>query len=97
MFFHEIELPAWDHLGFFIFFNAELGLVDAFCSNSESSCPDVQMGFCMESIGMTQGDHEEPHFGLQIEGGSGAEPTAEDKTEFMEDDQDPEVRNGIFL
>uniref|UniRef100_H2MGG6 G protein nucleolar 3 like n=1 Tax=Oryzias latipes TaxID=8090 RepID=H2MGG6_ORYLA len=55
-----------------------------------SSCPDVQMGFCMESIGMTQGDHEEPHFGLQIEGGSGAEPTAEDKTEFMEDDQDPE-------
>ncbi|KAF6722721.1 Guanine nucleotide-binding protein-like 3-like protein [Oryzias melastigma] len=55
---------------------------------AESSCPDVQMGFCMESSGMTQGDPEDSHFGLQMEGDSGEVPTAE--TEFMEDDQDPE-------
>lgn len=69
--------------------------VDEFCLNSESSCPDVQMGFCMESSGMTQGDPEDSHFGLQMEGDSGEVPTAE--TEFMEDDQDPEVRNHIVL
>ncbi|KAM4612573.1 LOW QUALITY PROTEIN: guanine nucleotide-binding protein-like 3-like protein [Polymixia lowei] len=47
---------------------------------AESSCPDVQLGFCMETVGMTQGGQcelvEEPEF--------------KDETESMEDEQDPE-------
>ncbi|XP_061584015.1 guanine nucleotide-binding protein-like 3-like protein isoform X2 [Cololabis saira] len=57
---------------------------------AESSCPDVQMGFCMEAAGMTQGGPGEPHGDLEMEGGSAGEPSAKDETEVMDDDQDPE-------
>uniref|UniRef100_A0A3Q4BAB8 Uncharacterized protein n=1 Tax=Mola mola TaxID=94237 RepID=A0A3Q4BAB8_MOLML len=54
---------------------------------AESSCPDVQMGFCMETTGMTQG---EPHSDLEMRGNSVGEPEFKDETESMEDEQDPE-------
>ncbi|XP_027858689.1 guanine nucleotide-binding protein-like 3-like protein [Xiphophorus couchianus] len=51
---------------------------------AESSCPDIQMGFCMETAGMTQGGQiESPD--PEMEGGS-----LEDEAETMEDDQDSE-------
>ncbi|XP_054880974.1 guanine nucleotide-binding protein-like 3-like protein [Poeciliopsis prolifica] len=51
---------------------------------AESSCPDVQMGFCMETAGMTQGGQiESPD--PEMEGGS-----LEDEAQAMEDDQDSE-------
>lgn len=55
----------------------------------ESSCPDVQMGFCMEITGMTQGSQGEPYSDL----GMLEEAKFKDETESMEDEQDPEVRN----
>ncbi|MEQ2168673.1 hypothetical protein GOODEAATRI_017211 [Goodea atripinnis] len=56
---------------------------------AESSCPDIQMGFCMETAGMTQGGQNElPE--LEMEGGS-VEDEDEDDAEFMEDDQDSEL------
>ncbi|MED6257194.1 hypothetical protein ATANTOWER_014165 [Ataeniobius toweri] len=55
---------------------------------AESSCPDIQMGFCMETAGMTQGGQNElPE--LEMEGGS-VEDEDKDDAEFMEDDQDSE-------
>ncbi|XP_008291693.1 guanine nucleotide-binding protein-like 3-like protein [Stegastes partitus] len=54
---------------------------------AESSCPDIQMGFCMETTGMTQGGQCEP---LEMEGGLVEEAAFKDGTESMEDDQDPE-------
>lgn len=64
---------------------------------SESSCPDIQMGFCMETTGMTQGDQGESHCDLEIEGDSVEESTFKDETESMEDEQDPEVSNSTGL
>lgn len=61
----------------------------------ESSCPDVQMGFCMETTGMTQGAQSEPPSGLEMESGPVEEPQLKNETECMEDDQDPEVRNTL--
>ncbi|XP_040890462.1 guanine nucleotide-binding protein-like 3-like protein [Toxotes jaculatrix] len=57
---------------------------------AESSCPDIQMGFCMESMGMTQGGLGEPLSDLEMERGSMEKPEFKDETESMEDDQDPE-------
>ncbi|KAM6927904.1 guanine nucleotide-binding protein-like 3-like protein [Xenentodon cancila] len=57
---------------------------------AESSCPDVQMGFCMETTGMTQGGPGEPHCDLEMEGGSEGEPSAKDEAGCMEEDQDAE-------
>ncbi|XP_059185477.1 guanine nucleotide-binding protein-like 3-like protein [Centropristis striata] len=55
---------------------------------AESSCPDVQMGFCMETTGMTQGGQGEES--PELVGGSIEEPECKDETESMEDGQDPE-------
>ncbi|CAJ1051316.1 guanine nucleotide-binding protein-like 3-like protein [Xyrichtys novacula] len=57
---------------------------------AESSCPDIQMGFCMETTGMTQGDQSDPSADLEMAGKTYEEPTYKDETEHMEDDQDPE-------
>uniref|UniRef100_A0A3Q0RWI5 G protein nucleolar 3 like n=1 Tax=Amphilophus citrinellus TaxID=61819 RepID=A0A3Q0RWI5_AMPCI len=57
---------------------------------AESSCPDVQMGFCMETTGMTQGGQVEPHCELDMEGGSVEASSSKEEIESMEDDQDPE-------
>ncbi|KAL0978618.1 hypothetical protein UPYG_G00172940 [Umbra pygmaea] len=54
-----------------------------------SSCPDVQMGFCMTTSGMTQGGEEEP-CAPEIEGGVLEETESKDETESMDDDQDSE-------
>lgn len=67
--------------------------VFSFCScDTDSSFPDIQMGFCIEATGMTQGGEDEPHCDLGMEGGSFEEPSVKDEAESMEDDQDPEVR-----
>lgn len=58
---------------------------------SESSCPDVQMGFCMETTGMTQGGQGEPPSDLEVVAGSLEEPEFKDETESMEDGHDAEV------
>lgn len=50
---------------------------------SETMCADVQMGFCMESSGMTQAGQGEVHADF--------EPHLRDDVESMEDGQDPEV------
>lgn len=50
---------------------------------SETMCPDVQMGFCMETTGMTQGGQGEAHTDLESD--------LKDEAESMEDEQDPEV------
>uniref|UniRef100_A0A8C4IW22 G protein nucleolar 3 like n=1 Tax=Dicentrarchus labrax TaxID=13489 RepID=A0A8C4IW22_DICLA len=55
-----------------------------------SSCPDVQMGFCMETTGMTQGGQGEAPSDLEVVGGSLEEPEFKDEIESMEDEQDPE-------
>lgn len=55
---------------------------------ADSMCPDVQMGFCMETTGMTQGGLSDLHCDLDMAGGSVEESTF--KEESMEDDQDPE-------
>ncbi|KAI3369524.1 hypothetical protein L3Q82_007737 [Scortum barcoo] len=57
---------------------------------AESSCPDIQMGFCMETGGMTQGGQDEALSALEMAGGSLEEAACKDDTESMEDDQDPE-------
>ncbi|XP_029947046.1 guanine nucleotide-binding protein-like 3-like protein [Salarias fasciatus] len=57
---------------------------------ADSSCPDVQMGFCMETTGMTQGGLGELHCDLDMEAGSVEESTFKEEAESMEDDQDPE-------
>lgn len=49
---------------------------------AETTCADVQMGFCMESSGMTQGGQGEVHADF--------EPHLKDDVESMEDGQDPE-------
>ncbi|XP_036007471.1 guanine nucleotide-binding protein-like 3-like protein [Fundulus heteroclitus] len=55
---------------------------------AESTCPDIQMGFCMETGGMTQGAQSESAE-LVMEGGS-VEDEDKGEAEFMEDDQDSE-------
>ncbi|XP_042352525.1 guanine nucleotide-binding protein-like 3-like protein [Plectropomus leopardus] len=57
---------------------------------AESSCPDIQMGFCMETTGMTQGGRAEPPSDMDMLGGSLKETELQDETQSMEDDQDPE-------
>lgn len=61
------------------------------CCVSESSCTDIQMGFCMATTGMTQGGQDEPPSDLEMVAGSLEEPEFKDETESMEDEQDPEV------
>ncbi|XP_056129064.1 guanine nucleotide-binding protein-like 3-like protein [Lampris incognitus] len=57
---------------------------------ADSSCLDVQMGFCIETSGMTQGgEGEAAPFNLGM-GISADDPELKDETESMEDDQDPE-------
>lgn len=51
---------------------------------AESSCPDVQMGLCMETTGMTQGGVDGLDCGLYTEAES------VDETESMDDGQDTE-------
>ncbi|XP_034068142.1 guanine nucleotide-binding protein-like 3-like protein [Gymnodraco acuticeps] len=53
---------------------------------AESSCPDVKMGFCMETTGMTEGGQGE----LPSDLGMWEEPEFKDKTESMEDAKDIE-------
>lgn len=65
-----------------------------FC-DSDSSCLDVPMGFCMEASGMTQGNAENPNHELEMEGGSVEGSTFKDEAESMEDDHDSEVRNNL--
>lgn len=60
---------------------------------SVSSCPEVQMGFCMEATGMTEGGQGELH----MERGSMEEPAIKDETESMEDEQDSEVTDSFDL
>ncbi|XP_062319039.1 guanine nucleotide-binding protein-like 3-like protein [Osmerus eperlanus] len=55
---------------------------------AESSCPDVQMGFCMATSGMTQGDLETPPCDLEMELASLKEIESKNETESMGDDQD---------
>ncbi|XP_078103941.1 guanine nucleotide-binding protein-like 3-like protein [Sander vitreus] len=57
---------------------------------AESSCPDIQLGFCMETTGMTQGGQGETPSDLEVVGGSLEESEFKDETESMEDGQDPE-------
>lgn len=64
---------------------------DFFFCVLDSSCPEVQMGFCMETTGMTQGGQSEAPSDLEMERGSVEETDLKGETESMEDDQDPEV------
>ncbi|XP_029357087.1 guanine nucleotide-binding protein-like 3-like protein [Echeneis naucrates] len=57
---------------------------------AESSCPDIQMGFCMETTGMTQGSQCETSSDLEMGRGTIENPDFQDEAESMEDDQDPE-------
>nr|XP_040060388.1 guanine nucleotide-binding protein-like 3-like protein isoform X1 [Gasterosteus aculeatus aculeatus] len=58
---------------------------------AESSCPDVQMGFCMETTGMTQGGQGEPPSDLEVVAEESLEePEFKDETESMEDGHDAE-------
>ena len=61
---------------------------------AESSCPDVQMGFCMATSGMTQCDLETPPCDLEMELASLKEIESKNETESMGDDQDLKVRIG---
>lgn len=54
---------------------------------SESSCPDIQMGFCMENTGMTEGGQSDEY----AVGGSLEEPELKEESESMDDERDPEV------
>ncbi|XP_029006709.1 guanine nucleotide-binding protein-like 3-like protein [Betta splendens] len=57
---------------------------------AESSCPDVQMGFCMETTGMTQGGQSQGVCYLEMDRGCLEDTALKGETESMEDDQDPE-------
>ncbi|XP_061639926.1 guanine nucleotide-binding protein-like 3-like protein isoform X2 [Phyllopteryx taeniolatus] len=57
---------------------------------ADSSCSDIQMGFCIENMGMTNGNQAPVHFYQEIEGESVQEPELKDEDESMEDDQDTE-------
>ncbi|XP_060898448.1 guanine nucleotide-binding protein-like 3-like protein [Labrus mixtus] len=57
---------------------------------AESSCPDIQMGFCMETTGMTEGGQSDPSSYLGMAETASEEPEFQDETETMEDGQDPE-------
>lgn len=54
---------------------------------SESLCPDIQMGFCMENTGMTEGGQSDEY----AMGGPLEEPEIKEETESMDDERDPEV------
>lgn len=56
---------------------------------AESTSADAQMGFCMESSGMTQGELCETPFGREMEV-NGREEESKDEAESMEDDRDSE-------
>ncbi|KAM7006168.1 LOW QUALITY PROTEIN: guanine nucleotide-binding protein-like 3-like protein [Tautogolabrus adspersus] len=57
---------------------------------AESSCPDIQMGFCMETTGMTEGGQSDPSSYLGMAEKTSEDPEFKDETESMEDGQDPE-------
>ncbi|XP_061148287.1 guanine nucleotide-binding protein-like 3-like protein [Syngnathus typhle] len=57
---------------------------------ADSSCSDVQMGFCIESMGMTNGNQAQAYFHQEMEGELVLESNSIDERESMEDDQDPE-------
>lgn len=57
---------------------------------AESSCPDIQMGFCMETTGMTEGVQGELPSDLETVGGFSEEPEFKDETESMDDGHDAE-------
>lgn len=58
---------------------------------AETSCPDIQMGFCMETTGLTQGGQGDTCSDLDMAGACLEEPGLKDEPESMEDEQDPEV------
>lgn len=62
-----------------------------FCCVLESSRPEVQMGICMETTGMTQGGQSETPSDLEMERGSVEEAELRHEAESMDDDKDPEV------
>ncbi|XP_077385201.1 guanine nucleotide-binding protein-like 3-like protein [Festucalex cinctus] len=53
---------------------------------ADSSCSDIQMGFCIETMGMTNGNPAQVPFHQEMEGGS----EFQNEAEPMDDDQDPE-------
>ncbi|XP_054641621.1 guanine nucleotide-binding protein-like 3-like protein [Dunckerocampus dactyliophorus] len=55
-----------------------------------SSCADIQMAFCIETTGMTNGDQTQDPSYQETEGERAQEPELRDEAESMEDDQDPE-------
>ncbi|XP_060925287.1 guanine nucleotide-binding protein-like 3-like protein [Limanda limanda] len=57
---------------------------------AESSCADIQMGFCMETTGMTEGGPGDLPSDLEMERVSTEEPEFQAEAESMEDDQDTE-------
>lgn len=59
---------------------------------SDPSCPDIQMGFCMETTGMTESDE---HAGLEMAGVE--DPGIKDYTESIDDERDPEVGKSAHL
>lgn len=68
-----------------------------FCCVTETSCPDIHMGFCIETTGLTQGGQGEACADLDMAGACLEEPGLKDEAESMEDEQDPEVWNGTLL
>ncbi|XP_077430585.1 guanine nucleotide-binding protein-like 3-like protein [Vanacampus margaritifer] len=57
---------------------------------ADSSCSDVQMGFCIETMGMTNGNLTQHPSHQEMEGESVQEPEFKIEAESMDDDQDPE-------
>lgn len=51
----------------------------------------MQMGFCIETMGMTNGNPAQDPSHQETEGESVVEPEFQGEAESMEDDQDPEV------
>ncbi|XP_061689316.1 guanine nucleotide-binding protein-like 3-like protein isoform X2 [Syngnathoides biaculeatus] len=57
---------------------------------ADSSSSDIQMGFCIENMGMTNGNQAPAPFHQEIEGESVQEPELKNEEESMEEDQDAE-------
>uniref|UniRef100_A0A3Q2YU22 G protein nucleolar 3 like n=2 Tax=Hippocampus comes TaxID=109280 RepID=A0A3Q2YU22_HIPCM len=57
---------------------------------ADSSCSDMQMGFCIETMGMTNGNQAQDPSHQEMEGESVVEPEFKEEAESMEDEQDPE-------
>ncbi|KAM6981283.1 guanine nucleotide-binding protein-like 3-like protein [Aplochiton taeniatus] len=56
----------------------------------DGMCPEVQMGFCISTSGMTHGRQESTPCELEMERGSVEDTQSKDETESMEDEHDPE-------